>query len=122
MVSRLGHKKVLKLAKGFRGRASKIFTAAKGRVEKALQYQYISRRLKKREFRSQWIMQINAGAREYGLSYSTFIHGVQESGVEVDRKILAQVRDSRVTSRAHDHCPPLPGGPLNPTSQTASAG
>ena len=105
MVSRLGHKKVLKLAKGFRGRASKIFTAAKGRVEKALQYQYISRRLKKREFRSQWIMQINAGAREYGLSYSTFIHGVQESGVEVDRKILAQVRDSRVTSRAHDHCP-----------------
>jgi large subunit ribosomal protein L20 len=85
------HKKVLKLAKGYRGRASSCFTIALERVEKALQYAYRDRRAKKRTFRGLWIQRINAGARMHGMTYSQFMHGMKLAGIELDRKILADL-------------------------------
>lgn len=85
------HKKVIKLAKGYRGRSKNCFRIALQRVEKALQYAYRDRRNRKRDFRALWIQRINAGTRQYGLTYSKFICGLNKAGVEVDRKVLADL-------------------------------
>ena len=85
------HKKVLDLAKGYRGRGSKAFRVAIEKVEKALRYAYRDRRNKKRDFRGLWIQRINAGVREHGLTYSQFIAGIKKAGIEVDRKVLADL-------------------------------
>ena len=88
-------KKVLKLAKGYRGRNATSYRIALERVEKGLQYAYRDRKVRKRNFRSLWIQRINAGARQHGLTYSQFMNGVKQAGIELDRKILADlaVRD-----------------------------
>ncbi|MBI1274791.1 50S ribosomal protein L20 [bacterium] len=85
------HKKILKLAKGYRGRAKNCFRVAVEKVEKALRYAYRDRRNKKRDFRGLFIQRINAGARENGLKYSTLMHGLKLAGVTLDRKILADM-------------------------------
>jgi large subunit ribosomal protein L20 len=85
------HKKVLKRAKGFRGRSSTCYRIAHERSEKAMQYAYRDRRAKKRTFRGLWIQRINAGARECGLTYSQMINGLIKANVQVDRKILAEL-------------------------------
>jgi large subunit ribosomal protein L20 len=85
------HKKVLGLAKGYRGRAKNAFRIAIEKVEKGLRYAYRDRRAKKRNFRALWIQRINAGVREEGLTYSQFMHGVKRAGIELDRKVLADL-------------------------------
>jgi large subunit ribosomal protein L20 len=85
------HKKILDLAKGYRGRGSKAYRVAIEKVEKGLQYAYRDRRNKKREFRALWIQRINAGARLNGLTYSQFMDGLKKSGIEVDRKVLSDI-------------------------------
>jgi large subunit ribosomal protein L20 len=85
------HKKILKLAKGYRGRSKNCFRIAVERVEKALQYAYRDRRTKKRDFRALWIQRINAATREHGLPYSRFINGLIKAGIEIDRKVLADL-------------------------------
>src|ERR671927_485474 len=88
---RARHKKVLELAAGYRGRANNISRIAREGVEKGLQYPHRDRRNRKREFRALWIQRINAGARLHGLSYSKFIRGLSLAGVELDRKVLADM-------------------------------
>lgn len=90
-VSRNRHKKILKMAKGYRSRAKSCFRIAVERVEKGLQYAYKHRRVKKRDFRSLWIQRINAAARENGMIYSQFINGLKLSGLQFDRKVLAEL-------------------------------
>jgi large subunit ribosomal protein L20 len=85
------HKKVLDLAKGYRGRNSKVYRIALEKVEKGLQYAYRDRRNKKRDFRGLWIQRINAGVREHGLTYSQFINGLKRAGLELDRKVLSDL-------------------------------
>src|SRR5262252_2831641 len=85
------HKKVLEQSKGFRGRTSTTYRAAKQRLEKSLQYAYRDRRVKKRDFRGLWIQRINAAVREHGLTYSRFIDGLHKAGIEIDRKVLAAI-------------------------------
>src|SRR5579872_2593536 len=85
------HKKVLKLAKGYRGRAKLAFRVGIEKVEKGLQYAYRDRRNKKRAFRGLWIQRINAAVREHGLTYSRFIAGLKKAGIEMDRKVLAAI-------------------------------
>jgi large subunit ribosomal protein L20 len=85
------HKKILRLAKGYRGRSSTVYRIAIERVEKALQYAYRDRRNRKRDFRALWIQRINAGAREHGLTYSQFMHGIKLAGLELDRKVLSDL-------------------------------
>ena len=85
------HKKVLALAKGYRGRSKNTFRAASKRVEKALQYAYRDRRNRKRTFRALWIQRINAGAREQGLTYAQFMNGMKKAGIDLDRKILSDL-------------------------------
>jgi large subunit ribosomal protein L20 len=85
------HKKVLAQSKGFRGRRSNVFRVAKQAVMKAGQYAYRDRRVRKREFRALWIARINAGARQFGLSYSAFMNGLKKSAIEIDRKVLADL-------------------------------
>ena len=85
------HKKVFKAAKGFYGRRKNTNRVAKQAVEKSMQYAYIGRKLKKRNFRSLWIQRINAACREHGLTYARFINGLTNLGVEVDRKMLSDV-------------------------------
>jgi len=85
------HKKVLKLAKGYVGRSHSTFRPALERVEKGLQYAYRDRRNKKRDFRGLWIQRINAGVREHGMTYSQFMNGILKAGVEVDRKVMADL-------------------------------
>lgn len=85
------HKKILKQAKGYRGARSRVYRVAKQAVIKAGQYAYRDRRVKKREFRALWIQRINAGARANGLSYSRFINGLNRAGIELDRKVLADL-------------------------------
>jgi large subunit ribosomal protein L20 len=81
----------MKLAKGYRGRASTCFRTAIQKVEKALRYAYRDRRAKKRNFRSLWIQRINAGARINGLTYSRFMNGLKKAGIELDRKVLSDI-------------------------------
>src|SRR5213593_1842776 len=83
------HKKVLELAKGYRGRGSTAYRIAIEKVEKALRYAYRDRRNKKRDFRGLWIQRINAAVREHGLTYSRFIAGLKKAGIEMDRKVQA---------------------------------
>jgi large subunit ribosomal protein L20 len=85
------HKKVIGQAKGYRGRRKNVFRVAKQAVTKAGQYAYRDRRQRKRQFRALWIIRINAAARECGLSYSRFMNGLLRAGVEVDRKVLADL-------------------------------
>ena len=85
------HKKVLELAKGYRGRSSTAYRVAIEKVEKALRYAYRDRRNRKRDFRGLWIQRINAGAREHGLSYSQFMHGLKLAGLDLDRKVLSDL-------------------------------
>jgi large subunit ribosomal protein L20 len=89
--ARRRRKKVLKLAKGYRGGHSKLFRTAADTVDKALMYAYRDRRTRKRDFRQLWIARINAAARMNNLSYSKFIHGLKLAGVELDRKVLAEL-------------------------------
>jgi large subunit ribosomal protein L20 len=85
------HKKVLEQTKGFRGRPSTAYKPARNRLEKAMRYAYRDRRLKKRDFRALWIQRINAGVRAFGLTYSRFINGLKKAGIELDRKVLADL-------------------------------
>jgi large subunit ribosomal protein L20 len=87
--TRRRHKKILKLAKGYVGGRRKTYRQARETVERGLTYAYRDRRLRKRDFRSLWIVRINAAARTHGLSYSQFLAGLKRAGVEVDRKMMA---------------------------------
>lgn len=89
--ARRRRKKILKLAKGYRGGRSKLFRTAADAVDKALMYAYRDRRVRKRDFRKLWITRINAAARMNELSYSKFIHGLKLAGIELDRKVLAEL-------------------------------
>jgi large subunit ribosomal protein L20 len=91
VVARARHKKVIKAAKGYRGRRKNVYRVAKQAVMKAGQYAYRDRRQRKRQFRTFWIARINAGARECGLTYSRFMNGLKKSSVDVDRKVLADL-------------------------------
>ena len=91
VTARARHKKVLKQAKGFRGRRGNVYRIAKEAVMKAGQYAYRDRRAKKREFRALWIARINAAAREHGMSYSRFMNGLKKAAIAVDRKVLADI-------------------------------
>lgn len=85
------HKKVFAMAKGYRGRSKNVFTVAIEKVEKALQYAYRDRRAKKRNFRTLWIQRINAATRLYDMTYSRFMSGLTKAGIELDRKVLADI-------------------------------
>jgi len=85
------HRKVIKAAKGYYGRRKNTFRTANQAVEKAGQYAYRDRKTRKRNFRALWIQRINAAAREHGMTYGRFIHGLSQAGIEVDRKVLADL-------------------------------
>src|SRR5690606_39309657 len=91
VTARARHKKVLALAKGYRGRRKNVYRIAKQAVMKAGQYAYSDRRQRKRQFRVLWIARINAAARQLGLTYSTFMHGLKKAAIEIDRKVLADL-------------------------------
>jgi large subunit ribosomal protein L20 len=91
VASKARKKKVLKQAKGYWGRRKNVWTVAKNSVEKGLTYAYRDRRAKKRDFRKLWIQRINAGVRAHGLSYSNFMGGLKEAGIEINRKTLADL-------------------------------
>lgn len=101
VIARARHKKVLKQAKGYYGARSRVYRVAKQAVIKAGQYAYRDRRQRKREFRALWIARINAAARECGLSYSVLINGLNQAGITIDRKMLADlaVHDSLAFSK-----------------------
>ena len=101
MTAHFKHKKILKLAKGYRESNSKLYRVALEKVEKGLRYAYRDRRKKKSNFRALWIQRINAGVREYGLTYSKFINGLNKAGIEMDHKILA---DLAMNQRAERRC------------------
>lgn len=91
VASRARRKKVLKQTKGYFGRRKNVYTVAKNALEKGLQYQYRDRRQKKRNFRALWIQRINAGTREYGMSYSEFMGKLKEKDIQLNRKVLADL-------------------------------
>ena len=91
VTARARHKKVIKQAKGFRGRRGNVYRVAKQAVMKAGQYAYRDRRQKKRQFRSLWIARINAAVRELGMTYSAFMSGLKRANIEIDRKVLADL-------------------------------
>ena len=91
VTSHARHKKIVDMAKGYVGRASTNYRIAIEKVEKGLQYAYRDRRAKKRDFRGLWIQRINAGVREHGMTYSQFIAGIKRAGIEIDRKVLAEL-------------------------------
>src|SRR6185312_6566110 len=91
VASRARRKRILKAAKGFYGKRKNVLTVAKNVVEKGLTYKYVGRKLKKREYRTLWIARINAAVREEGLTYSEFIHKLNQKGIGLDRKILADL-------------------------------
>jgi large subunit ribosomal protein L20 len=91
VASKARRKKVLKLAKGYFGRRKNVWTVAKNAVEKALVYAYTGRKQKKRNFRKLWIVRINAGARLHGMSYSVFMNKLSKKGIELNRKVLADL-------------------------------
>jgi large subunit ribosomal protein L20 len=99
--ARRRHKKVLMLAKGFRGGRSKLYRTAADVVDRALNYAYRDRRVRKRDFRRLWIARINAAARLNDLSYSRFISGLKNAGVVIDRKILAELAVSDSSAFSH---------------------
>lgn len=91
VASRARRKRVLKQAKGFYGKRKNVYTVAKNVVEKGMTYSYVGRKLKKREYRQLWIARINAGVRQEGLTYSEFIHKLNQKGIELNRKVLADM-------------------------------
>jgi large subunit ribosomal protein L20 len=91
VASKARRKKILKQAKGFYGKRKNVYTVAKNVVEKGMTYSYVGRKLKKREYRRLWIARINAAVRAEGLTYSVFIHKLAEKGIELDRKVLADL-------------------------------
>ena len=91
VTSHARHKKVLEQAKGFYGRRSTTIRTAKAAVDKAGQYAYRDRKVRKRSFRALWIQRINAAVRVEGLTYSRFIHGLEQAGIDIDRKVLADI-------------------------------
>ena len=91
VTARARHKKILVLAKGYRGRRKNVYRVAKQAVMKAGQYQYRDRRQRKRQFRALWSARIKAAARELGMKYSTFMNGLKKANIEVDRKVLADL-------------------------------
>ena len=91
VASKARRKKILKLAKGFFGRRKNVWTVAKNAVEKALLYAYRDRKVRKRKFRSLWIQRINAGARQYGMSYSQFMNLIHKNNIKINRKVLADL-------------------------------
>ena len=91
VIAHARHKKILNMAKGYRGRNKNVFGVAVEKVEKALQYAYRDRRAKKRNFRSLWIQRINAATRLHDMTYSRFISGLNKAGIELDRKVLADI-------------------------------
>lgn len=91
VASRHRRKKIMRLAKGYYGRRKNVWTVAKNAVEKGLLYAYRDRKVKKREFRALWIQRINAGARQHGLSYSQLMGGLKKAGIELNRKVLADI-------------------------------
>ena len=91
VTARARHKKVLDMAKGFRGRRKNVYRVAKQAVMKAGQYAYRDRRQKKRQFRALWIARINAAAREQGMSYSVFMNGLKKASIQIDRKVLSDI-------------------------------
>lgn len=97
VVSHKRHKKILKLAKGYRGSKSKLFRVANQQVMKSFMYAYRDRKARKRDFRKLWITRINAAARSNGMSYNRFINGLKGAGVDINRKVLADlaVNDSK---------------------------
>ena len=121
VTTRAKHKQILEQAKGYRGRRKNTIRVARQAVEKAGQYAYRDRKVKKRSFRALWIQRINAAVRAEGLTYSQFIHGAKLAGIELDRKVMADLamneggvfaRDHR--SRPRRRCPP----PERPSSRT----
>ncbi len=98
VTKRARHKKILKMAKGYRGRAKNCYRIAIEKVEKALKYAYRDRKVRKRDFRGLWIQRINAAVRERGLKYSIFINGLKLAKIDLDRKVLADlaVREQKV--------------------------
>ncbi|MBR1916164.1 MAG: 50S ribosomal protein L20 [Alphaproteobacteria bacterium] len=91
MIAHARHKKILDMAKGYRGRNKNVFRVAVEKVEKGLQYAYRDRRAKKRSFRALWIQRINAATRLHDMTYSRFISGLIKAGIELDRKVLADI-------------------------------
>jgi len=91
MTAHARHKKILDMAKGYRGRNKNVFRVAVEKVEKGLQYAYRDRRVKKRSFRALWIQRINAATRLHDMTYSRFISGLIKAGIELDRKVLADI-------------------------------
>jgi large subunit ribosomal protein L20 len=91
VASRARRKRILKQAKGFFGKRKNVYTVAKNVLEKGLTYSYVGRKLKKRDYRSLWIVRINAAVREEGLTYSEFINKLKVKGIELDRKVLADM-------------------------------
>jgi large subunit ribosomal protein L20 len=91
VASRARRKKLLKTAKGYWGRRKNVWTVAKNTVEKGLTYAYRDRKAKKREFRALWIQRINAGVREYGMSYSVFMGKLKDANIDLNRKVLADL-------------------------------
>ena len=89
--TRKRHKRILKLAKGYRGGKSKLFRTAKQAVMKSLSYAYVGRKQKKRDFRRLWIARISAQAKVNGMNYSTFMNGLKKAGIEMNRKMLAEI-------------------------------
>ncbi len=89
--SKARRKRILKQAKGFYGKRKNVYTVAKNVVEKGMTYMFVSRKLKKRSYRQLWIARINAAAREEGMTYSTLINKLQKKGIELDRKVLADI-------------------------------
>lgn len=118
-VSRKRRKKILKLAKGYRGGRSKLFRTAKSAVIKALTYAYRDRRRRKRDFRRLWIVRINAAARACGMPYSKFIKGLQLAEIKLDRRVLANlaIEDSAAFAQVVD----MAKSALESASQKASA-
>ena len=91
VIAHARHKKILDMAKGYRGRNKNVFRVAVEKVEKGLQYAYRDRKAKKRSFRSLWIQRINAAARLHDMTYSRFMSGLNKAGIELDRKVLADI-------------------------------
>ena len=98
VAARARRKKVMKQAKGYFGRRKNVWTVAKNAVDKGLQYAYAHRRLKKREYRSLWIARINAAVREHDMSYSKFMHALNEKGIKLNRKVLADLAMNDATA------------------------
>lgn len=91
VASRTRRKKILKQSKGFYGKRKNVYTVAKNVLEKGLAYKYVGRKLKKRDYRTLWIARINAAVREEGMSYSVFMHKLNEKGINLNRKVLADL-------------------------------